>query len=254
MTDYYQFEEVNQPAAKLFLDAKRQRDPSETVLDLGCGRARLGQEIERFGYRVTGVEANAVAIEVARGRITELLELDLTHFQEVEAALSGRRFDWLLASDVLEHLPYPVDALRFYQCLLKADGRLVVSVPNIALWNVRLGLLFGQFTYRDSGVLDRTHFRFFTIRTAKQMLEDAGFEVLSTTYDPGLVRAFLPIVKRIMGGKGESQDPGLILESKPYRIYLRHILPLENAICRLVPSLFAFRIVMLAKLTNSSAG
>src|SRR5262245_50159978 len=168
---YYQYEEVNLPVVRFFSDARSRGNHgnrTETVLDLGCGRGRLGFEIEQLGYRVTGVEANRVAIAAALGRISELIEMDLLQFERVEFALSGRRFDWLLASDVLEHLANPLETLQFYRHLLKPGGRLIVSLPNVALWDNRLRLLFGRFHYQDSGVLDRTHLRFFTIRTAHE--------------------------------------------------------------------------------------
>jgi 2-polyprenyl-3-methyl-5-hydroxy-6-metoxy-1,4-benzoquinol methylase len=243
--EYYQFEEVNQPVLKLFRDAKQQGDPSETVLDLGCGRAGLGGELQRLGYSVTGIEASDVAIAVARERIAELVELDLLRYERSSEIFAGRQFDWLLASDVLEHLPCPLEALLFYCRLLKPNGRLVVSLPNIALWTVRLGLLLGQFNYGYSGVMDRTHLRFFTVRTARQLLKEAGFKILSTTYDPGIVRVMLPVVKRVMSGSG-SDNPGAILHSKSYRLYLDYIYPTESLACRLVPRLLSFRIVMLA--------
>src|SRR5262249_26316275 len=157
---------------------------------------------ERLGYKVTGVESNPTAIASARGRISELIDVDLLQFEQIELLLSGRRFDWIVASDVLEHLSYPWDALRFYRRVLKSNGQLIVSLPNVALWDNRLRLLFGQFNYRDSGVMDRTHLRFFTVRTARELLKDSGFEVVRTAFDPGIVRVFLPLIKRFMGGKG----------------------------------------------------
>jgi len=251
LAEYYQFEEVNQPVLKLFRDAKQQGGLSETVLDLGCGRARLGSEIQRLGYSVTGIEANNVAIAVARERIAELVELDLLQYERLSEVFKGRQYDWLLASDVLEHLPRPSEALHFYRRLLKPNGRLVVSLPNIALWNVRLGLLLGQFNYADSGVMDRTHLQFFTVRTARELLKEAGFKILSTTYDPGIARVMLPVVKRVMSGKG-SENPGAILDSKSYRLYLDYIYPTETFVCRLVPRLLSFRIVMLARPASSA--
>jgi hypothetical protein len=62
---------------------------------------------------------------------------------------------------------------------LAPDGRVFISVPNIANITVRLGLLFGVFEYRDRGILDFTHVRFFTMRTIKRDIENAGFRILA---------------------------------------------------------------------------
>jgi 2-polyprenyl-3-methyl-5-hydroxy-6-metoxy-1,4-benzoquinol methylase len=240
---YYQFEEVNLPVMELLTKARQSMPAGQSVLDLGCGRGRLAMEMEKLGYRVTGIEANPVATSVARGRMGELIEIDLAQFKHISEALAGRRFDWIVASDVMEHLPYPEETLNFYKQFLKPGGKLIVSVPNIALWDIRLRLLFGQFNYVDSGVLDRTHMRFFTVRTAKDLLKNTGFRVTAMAYDPGIVRALLPIIKRIMG-KGGNADPGAIVDSAAYRAYTRFCLPVERAICNLLPGLFTFRIVM----------
>ncbi len=56
----------------------------------------------------------------------------------------------------------PIAALRGYRHFLAPGGRVLVSVPNVAVWNVRFGLLFGRFEYTPTGTLDRTHLRFFT--------------------------------------------------------------------------------------------
>src|SRR5205823_320673 len=61
--------------------------------------------------------------------------------------------------------------------LLSPGGYIIVSVPNVANWRVRFGLFLGRFEYADYGILDRTHLRFFTRRTAYQLLADAGYRV-----------------------------------------------------------------------------
>ncbi len=80
--------------------------------------------------------------------------------------------------DVLEHLPDPERALAAARRLLRPGGRLFVSVPNVANLTVRLSLLFGRFEYGDRGIMDRTHLRFFTRKSALRMVRGAGFEVL----------------------------------------------------------------------------
>src|SRR5262249_41863591 len=151
-----------------------------------CGRGRLAMEMEKLGALVTGIEENPVATAVARERMHELIPLDLLAFKDVAAILGSRRFDWVIASDVMEHLAQPEEALLFYKQYLKPGAKLIVSLPNIALWDIRLKLLFGQFNYADSGILDRTHRCFFTVRTAKKLVSNTGLRIIAMAYDPGI--------------------------------------------------------------------
>lgn len=247
--EYYQFEEINNAALRLLRETRQREVTSGSVLDLGCGRGRLGLEVEQLGYTVTGIDNSPVACATARTRISEVIEGDFMDLEGTATALSGRQFDWLLAADVLEHLVEPKSALCFYRRFLKPDGRLIVSLPNVAVWDNRLRLLFGRFDYRESGLPDRTHLRFFTFRTARELVSDAGFKPLRTSWEPGIARAFLPTLKRFAFRKAQ---PEAILESPLYRFYSRYVLPAENVVCSIAPRLLAFRVVILARLNDSA--
>src|SRR5229473_2231147 len=75
-SSYYQFEDINNAIIRLFRDAPQRE--AGGVLDLGCGRARLGLEVQRLGYTVTGIDNSPVACATARTRISEVIELDFT--------------------------------------------------------------------------------------------------------------------------------------------------------------------------------
>src|SRR5260370_40580539 len=97
--EYYQFEEVNNAVILLFRETRREQKRG-SVLDLGCGRARLGFEIERLGYTGTGIDNSSVACATARTRISEVIEGDFMDSEGTAASLKGRPFDWLLAAGV----------------------------------------------------------------------------------------------------------------------------------------------------------
>ena len=97
--------------------------------------------------------------------------------QQFDAGELDGSYDVLLFGDTLEHLADPVSVLRRLSTHLAADGTLIVSVPNVANWAIRLMLLSGRFRYTDRGILDRTHLRFYTRRTLVEMIESAGFRV-----------------------------------------------------------------------------
>ena len=224
---YLYFEDVNLGLLRLW-GGRRGLD----VLDVGCGYATTSQYLA--GNRVTGIESSAEAVKVARTRIDRVVQRDL---QDVDADLGT--FDVIIFADVLEHLAWPVGVLKKYLALLKPNGTVIVSLPNVGLWSARLQHLLGRFEYEETGVLDRTHLRFFTRRSALRMLDEAGLRVVKRTYNPGLVRPFVPLVKRVMGGG----DPGSILESKPYKLYLKTVHPIEYAFARLWPGMLAFQMV-----------
>jgi SAM-dependent methyltransferase len=148
------------------------------VLELGCAAGHVTRALVDRRCEVVSIEADAEAAshldDLAGGRV-DVFVGDLTDPTIVQKAAEGRTFDVVLAGDVLEHLPDPVSTLLACRDVLRPDGYLVVSVPNVAHADVALSLLDGQFGYRDTGLLDRTHLRFFTLEGVHQLLEDAGF-------------------------------------------------------------------------------
>jgi 2-polyprenyl-3-methyl-5-hydroxy-6-metoxy-1,4-benzoquinol methylase len=235
---YQYFEDVNWGLLRLWGN-RRDFD----VLDVGCGFATTSQHIATRGNRVIGIESSAEAVAVARKRVSEVVHADLQQLDEVKRALGDRRFDVIIFADVLEHLSWPIGVLRGYLDLLKDSGSVIVSLPNVGLWSVRLNLLAGRFRYEETGVLDRTHLRFFTRRTAREMIEQAGLTIVRRTYNPGLVRPFVPLAKKLLSGGGESHDPSSILESKPYKMYLKGVYPIERAIAAIWPGALAFQMI-----------
>jgi SAM-dependent methyltransferase len=246
--DYYLFDEINLAIHALMRDRVR---PGATVLDLGCGRGRLGAELRRLGCRVTGLEAVQSAYRAAEATLDEAFNFDLTDFAAASATLSGRRFDWIVAADVLEHLAEPTEVIKYYQRFLAPDGRLVISVPNVAVWFNRFRILAGRFDYAESGVMDRRHLRFFTNRSARRFVIEGGYIPVSVDNDPGIARAFTPMVRKIVRRRAASAKPDAILNMPIYQFYARTIWPIERALCRIAPGLLSFRIVIEAALSDS---
>jgi 2-polyprenyl-3-methyl-5-hydroxy-6-metoxy-1,4-benzoquinol methylase len=156
--------------------ARRLVGTNQDVLDVACGEGFLAAELRANGNRVTGVDALAEPAkpEAFDDYVSHSIRDD---FRGVLHALGGRTFDRMLFLDVLEHLEDPDRVLR--ECLpaLKPSGLLIVSVPNMANLTIRLGLLMGRFNYTERGLLDRTHRHFYTWKTARRLLEDAGWVV-----------------------------------------------------------------------------
>lgn len=235
--NYAYFEDINWGLLRLW-GARS----GASILDVGCGYATTSQRLRELGNRVTGIESSSEAVRVAKGRLDEVIVADL---QDV-SALGDRRFDCIIFADVLEHLAWPGAILQNYLRFLEPGGSVIVSLPNVGLWSMRLFLMTGRFEYGDTGVLDRTHLRFFTKRTARRLIEDAGLAIERHTYNPGIVRPFVPLVKKMMRAE-ESGDPGAILESRPYRAYLKTLYPVERAVTALWPGALAFQMIFEAR-------
>ncbi len=92
--------------------------------------------------------------------------------------------DCVIFADVLEHTLEPAAILATWREALAPGGHVVISLPNVLHATVVGGLFRGRWDYEDAGVLDRTHFRFFTRATAAELITDAGFEIESFTRAP----------------------------------------------------------------------
>lgn len=245
---YPYFEEVNPGIIRQFLPVSGDLEKRPRVLDCGCGRGALAQAIANKGYEVWGIESNSTACQTASTRLHHLIEKDLTQIEKTEPQLANVKFDFIIFSDVLEHVYDPLAVLKSYSHFLNPNGKILISLPNIANWENRIKLFFGYFSYQDTGVMDRTHIRFFTFRTAQLLVHEAGFQVKKVDCDPYLVRAFLPLIKALLlHGKQKSdsdQQVGLTINSPLYRTYLSWIYPIEYQLTRLWKSLFSFRIIL----------
>lgn len=238
---YQYFEDVNWGLVRLWGRRRGLR-----VLDVGCGFATTSERIQALGNEVTGIDSSEEAEEVGKRRISRFVRANLTDVDAVAARLGDERFDVLIFADVLEHLPWPLGILRRYLGWLKDGGTVIVSLPNVGLWSVRLAHLLGRWEYEETGVLDYTHLRFFTRRSARWLLEEASLEIVTTTYNPGLVRPFVPLAKKLLAKEGEG-DPTALMNSRPYRLYLKTVYPIERAIASLWPGMLAFQMIFEAK-------
>ena len=161
-------------------------------------------------------------------------------------AFFTRRFVW---HSNREHVAWPQAVLEAYLPLLRPGGRVLVSLPNVGLWSARFSHLLGKWDYAETGVLDRTHLRFFTARSARELLEGAKLTVRRRGITPGLARPFIPLAKRILARPTAdgAHDPEAMLKSGSYCFYVKHLYPLERALACLWPGMLAFQMLFEAE-------
>ena len=177
--------------------------PGSLVLDLGTGSGALGQYLrEHSGCTVDGLTINEEEADLARPHYRRI---EVANLEEPDwaSAFGAQRYDFIVCADVLEHLREPDKALRACSDLLAEHGSVLISVPNAAYSGLVAELLEGDFAYRDEGLLDRTHLRFFTRRSLQKFLEAQGWTVRATE------RIDLPLAQSEFRGSFDKLPPAV---------------------------------------------
>lgn len=157
--------------------------PSQArVLDIGCGTGAVTLVANRGKNNdVWGIEPDPerAALAGMRGINVTCGTLDHAFVQDRPP------FDVVMLTDVLEHVAAPAELLSLAASALKPGGLVLLSVPNVAHWTMRLHLLRGRFDYTETGIRDATHLRWFTETTLRALLQECGLDVLCTQHSAG---------------------------------------------------------------------
>jgi 2-polyprenyl-3-methyl-5-hydroxy-6-metoxy-1,4-benzoquinol methylase len=242
LKSYAYFEEINHGLMKYAPKNKK-------LLDVGCGSGLLGKELKRNKNKVYGMDSAKEVQAICDERLEKFYLEDITDYKKVKQVLKNEEFDGIIFGDVLEHLTDPVEALQFYRQFLNKKGMVYISLPNIAVWYVRLGLLFGKFDYTETGVLDKTHYRFFTKKTILRLLKECDLQPVSIDIVPGIFVGFAPLVRAyfLKDKDPKTIEKTVIIDSPMYKFYMNYVYPVEYFISRLIPGLFAFKYIIRAK-------
>lgn len=149
---------------------------NSVVLDVGCNAGFLGKFLLKKHVVSDGIDIHKQALKKAGKYYRNVFLRDL---YRPTLQLQNKIYDYIVFSDILEHLPRPDLVLKDAKKCLKPDGRVIISLPNIARFEIRLQLLLGEFSYKP-GILGFDHLRFFTKKTAIDMIHWAGYEVIQT--------------------------------------------------------------------------
>lgn len=154
-------------------------DSCKVILEIGCGDGSFSEQLKlERSAQVWGVELNPEVAALAEKKLDKVLCGDLL---ELIKELPAGYFDCIICNDILEHFVHTSSLIRELKKLLRPDGYITSSLPNFRyvgnLWEI---LVKKDFEYKNSGILDYTHYRFFTQKSIVRMFSDLGFTVVKS--------------------------------------------------------------------------
>lgn len=197
------------------------------ILDVGAAQGFLGQLLAG-ALPIDAVEPHPYWAEQARPYYRQVYASTIE-----DADLPPATYPVIVCGDVLEHTVDPVAVLRRLRQIATPDAVFIISLPNVAHLAVRLLLLFGKFPRMDRGILDRTHLHFFTLETARDMLREAGLEVIRARPTGVPLDELWP--------RGQDRLPFWLL------------MRLQHVALALAPRLFGFQWILVARGTKEPA-
>jgi SAM-dependent methyltransferase len=154
------------------------------VLEIGCGDGRLANVLSiRKKCRVFCVEKDFRMARIGNNKCMEILNIDI---ENTELPYETGSFDCIVLGNVLEHFKEPSKILADLKKYLSEKGFIIFSVPNVVNWYSRLTILSGKFEYSEAGVFDKTHLRFYDLKSAKKLAIDAGYSIIWLDVTPSI--------------------------------------------------------------------
>jgi len=171
-------------------------NPNSTVLEIGCASGYIGRYLkEKKNCTIYGVEIDKDYADLAKPYYEKIIVGDVENdntLKQLTLNFEHLTFNFILCMNILEHLKNPQVFLTKLKKYLNPKGYLIITLPNIAHWSIRFKLLFGNFDYEKGlfgsdhgkGVMDETHLKFFTLKTMKNLITDAGYKIEHISFDP----------------------------------------------------------------------
>lgn len=188
MPNVYTFKDFEGSSHRILLDLiRRTSGRGGVLLDLGAAGGELGEALRSQFDRRIGFEFDVDRIADLRQHFDAAVIADLEAVRRFPPGAKA-----IVLADILEHLRDPSGLLACVRESLAPDGHVFISVPNIANITVRIGLLFGVFEYRERGILDSTHLRFYTMRAIRREIEASGFRIIAVRGSSVPIRLIVP--------------------------------------------------------------
>lgn len=147
---------------------------NKKILDVGCASGYLGKFLKENGNYCVGIDVSKGNIKLAKKVLDEAYVLDV---ESDDLQKLGKGYDLIILAEVPEHLFDPQSAIARLLPLLKKDGSILLSTPNVVHAYIRLKFLFGVFNYREETVINKSHIHFFTRTEFLRVIDELGLKV-----------------------------------------------------------------------------
>jgi 2-polyprenyl-3-methyl-5-hydroxy-6-metoxy-1,4-benzoquinol methylase len=171
--------ESGEKLTRVFVELVKKLEGIKSICDLGCGNGHMSGRLAALGYRVTGVDASASGIRIARRTYPGVEFVEAMIDRELKVLGS---FDLVISSDVIEHLYRPADLIDSANSLLNPCGQLLLGTPYHGYLKNLVLAATGKLDAHFSALHDGGHIKFFSVRTLSKLLLSHGFTDLSFTY------------------------------------------------------------------------
>lgn len=165
------------------------------VLDVGCAEGVLSKKMSDNKCEIVGIEIDELSAQKANRYCQKVIIGNVESLELEDKYLNY--FDFIIFADILEHLKEPLKTLCRFKKYLNENGHFIISLPNVANWRMRFKLLFGNFDYKENGLLDKTHLRFFNLKSTKKLISEAGLEIVKFDITLNGVNKFSKIIYTI---------------------------------------------------------
>jgi 2-polyprenyl-3-methyl-5-hydroxy-6-metoxy-1,4-benzoquinol methylase len=176
----YEFKEDRYSSHRKIAKFLQKQHKRLKILDVGCSKGFMGRMLQAQ-HEMHGIDINSEDAKLARPFYKSSLILDIS---KKKIPYPPKSFDAIILADVIEHLPNPEETLHKLLSSLKKGGIIIISVPNIANFYVRMKLLLGNFDYEEKGIMDKTHLRFFTLKSFRMLLRHANLDIIKEESTP----------------------------------------------------------------------
>ena len=170
--------ESGEKLTTVFVELVKKLDGVQSICDLGCGNGHISGRLAALGYDVTGVDASASGIEIARRTYPGV---EFVHAL-VDRSLNLKQFDLVISSDVIEHLYRPSDLLEATASQLKPGGHVLLGTPYHGYLKNLVLAATGKMDAHFSALHDGGHIKFFSVSTLSNLMRNHGFDDLHFTF------------------------------------------------------------------------
>lgn len=196
------------------------------VVEVGCSSGALARDykLRNPGCWYLGCDVDASYVEMARRHCDEVMVLDIDHAPESFYSVGANL--WVFG-DTLEHMKDPWAVLKRVRGVMKPGDMVVACIPNAQHWSVQVRLALGEFVYEDSGLLDRTHLRWFTRKTISRMFTEAGFDIevmLPRIFVEAGYDVVVPVIEELAEVSGGDPQEAAA-DARPLQYVVRAVVP-----------------------------